>query len=83
MPAEIDAETRSDIVYYAALGYSQQDIGEGLDVSRNTVRKYLEATRDRVSESDDPRGTLVDIIQNEYNWEFPDRQAPSFGDHPM
>jgi transposase len=69
MPAEIDTETRSRIVYYTALGYTQQEVGERVGVSRNTVRKYRRKTREVVEDADDPRQRLCAIIEDEYDWD--------------
>lgn len=69
MPAAIDGATRSDIVYYAAIGYSNRDVADEVGVSRNTVRKYLELTRTAVEESADPRETLCAILEDDYDWE--------------
>lgn len=83
MPAAITDERRSAIVYYAALGYAQQAIAEEVGVSRNTVRKYLRLTREAVEDAEDPRETLAEVIQGQYDWDRPAKRAFSFGDHPM
>ena len=83
MPAPIDDEARSAIVFHAALGYGQAEIAEEVGVSRNTVRKYLRKTREAVEEAEDPRETLSAILRGEYDWERPERGRISFGDHPM
>lgn len=69
MPPAIDAAARGDIVYYAALGYSQRAIAEEVGVSRNTVRKYLELARSAVEESAEPRTTLCAILEDDYDWD--------------
>lgn len=69
MPAPIDRSTRSDIVYYAAQGHSQAEIAAAVDVSRNTVRKYLELTETAVEAANEPRDRLCAIIRDEYDWE--------------
>lgn len=73
MPAAIDTSVRADIVFHAALGYSQQEIADEVDVSRNTVRKYLEAARRNVEASSNPRDALCAIVEDEYDWEGGDR----------
>ena len=83
MPAALDTHDRSAIVYYAALGYAQQEIADEVGVSRNTVRKYLRLNRRIVEDAPDPRETLAAVIREQYDWERPGRTAPSFGDHPM
>ena len=83
MPAEIDDEKRSQIIYYSALGYTQQEISNEVGVARNTVKKYQQKTRKAVESSEIPRKTLTDIIENQYDWEHSQRRIPSFGDHPM
>lgn len=82
MPAEIDYEKRSQIIYYSALGYSQQEISEEVGVARNTVKKYQQKTREAVESDDAPRKTLTNIIENQYDWERSQSRI-SFGDHPM
>ena len=83
MPAALDATERSRIAFYSALGYSQQEIGEELDISRTTVRKYRRKVRAAVENSDTPTETLIAILSNEYEWERSADRIPSFGDHPM
>ena len=84
MPAAIPDETRSRIVFHAALGYSQRDIAEEVGVSRNTVRKYLRRAREAVEESEDPPRALADVVTGQYDWERPDRSAvQGFGDLPQ
>ena len=83
MPAPLDRDARSRIAYYSALGYTQQEIGEKVDVSRTTVRKYQAKIRYAVETSDDPRETLVALVRNEYEWDRSATPIPSFGDHPM
>ena len=83
MPAEIDDEKRSQIIYYSALGYSQQEISDEVGVARNTVKKYQQKTRKEVESADTPRKTLADIIENQYDWERSQSRIVSFGDHPM
>lgn len=83
MPAPLDPATRSRIAFYSALGYSQQEIGQELDISRTTVRKYRAKIWAAVESSDDPEETLVAIIRNQYDWERPSEPSLSFGDHPM
>ena len=83
MPAAIDSATRADIVYYSALGYTQQETSDAVGVSRNTVRKYREAAREAVERADDPRRTLAEIILDEYDWDRSNGPVLSFGDHPM
>jgi len=83
MPAAIDSATRADIVYYSALGYSQQETSDAVGVSRNTVRKYRETAREAVERADDPRRTLAEIILDEYDWDRSNGPVLSFGDHPM
>ena len=83
MPAAIDPATRADIIYYSALGYTQQEISDAVGVSRNTIRKYRRAARDAVADADDPRRTLAEILLNEYNWDRTDGPVLSFGDHAM
>jgi|GEM_PF-1868701 len=68
MPAEIDSATRADIAFYAAQGYSQEAVAEAAGVSRRTVRKYLDRTRDAVETSANPRATLCAILRDEYDW---------------
>jgi transcriptional regulator with XRE-family HTH domain len=69
MPVEIDTTTRADIAFYAAQGYSQEAIAEEAGVSRRTVRKYLDRTREVVEDSADPRATLCAIVVGEYDWD--------------
>lgn len=69
MPAAIDASTRGDIVYYAALGYSQQAVADAVGVSRNTVRKYLELTREIVEDAEEPRERLCAVLEGTYDWD--------------
>lgn len=83
MPAEIDDAKRSQIIYYSALGYSQQEISDEVGVARNTVTKYQRKTRKAVESADTPKETLTDIIENQYDWERSQNKIPSFGDHPM
>jgi predicted transcriptional regulator len=83
MPAAIDATKRADIIYYSALGYTQQEISDVVGVSRNTIRKYRRAAREAVEDADDPRQTLVEILLGEYDWDRPGEPVLSFGDHPM
>lgn len=83
MPAEIDDEKRSQIIYYSALGYTQQEISDEVEVARNTVKKYQQKTRKAVESADTPRKTLADIIENQYDWERSQSRIVSFGDHPM
>lgn len=83
MPAEIDDETRSQIIHYTALGYTQQEISDVVGVSRNTIKKYRELTREAVEATDDPRETLVAILENDYDWDRAKRRSSSFGDLPM
>lgn len=83
MPAEIDDEKRSRIVFYSALGYTQEEIGDEVGVSRNTIVKYRRRAREAVESADDPRETLVSIIENEYDWDRGRNKVISFGDHPM
>lgn len=83
MPAEIEDEKRSQIIYYSALGYTQQEISDEVDVARNTVKKYQQKTRTVVESANTPRKTLADIIENQYDWEHAQNRVPSFGDHPM
>jgi transposase len=73
MPAAIDAATRGDIVFYAALGYSQEAIADEAGVSRRTVRKYLDRARETVERSARPRRTLCAILRGEYDWEQGER----------
>ena len=73
MPAAIDAATRGDIVFYAALGYSQEAIAEEAGVSRRTVRKYLDRAREEVERSARPRRTLCAILRGEHDWERGER----------
>lgn len=82
MPAAISLETRSRIVYYAALGYSQGEISDEIGVSRNTVRKYLREAREIVEDADEPKQKLAAIVQNEDGWEKDRQDIISFGDHP-
>ncbi|PSP94904.1 hypothetical protein BRC78_01050, partial [Halobacteriales archaeon QH_8_68_33] len=79
MPAEIDAATRADIAFYAAQGYSQEGIAEETGVSRRTVRKYLDLTREEVAASDRPRETLCAIVRGEYDWQRGDLTADEGG----
>lgn len=83
MPAEIDDEKRSQIIYYSALGYTQQEISNEAGVARNTVKKYQQKTREAVESSDTPRKTLAEIIENQYDWKRSQSRVMSFGDHPM
>ena len=69
MPAALDPSTRNDIVYYAALGNDQRAIAERLDVSRNTVRKYLTRARAIVEDADQPRERLAAMVRDEYDWD--------------
>ncbi|WP_275736746.1 helix-turn-helix domain-containing protein [Halorhabdus sp. SVX81] len=69
MPAAIDDATRAEIVFRAARGETRSEIAEALDLSRTTVRKYLERTDSVVENSDQPRETLCAIIRNEYDWD--------------
>jgi len=79
MPAEIDTATRADIAFYAAQGYSQEAIAEKAGVSRRTVRKYLDRTRNVVEESADPRATLCAIVRDEYEWDLLGRTPDGAG----
>ena len=79
MPAEIDVATRADIAFYAAQGYSQEGIAEETGVSRRTVRKYLDLTREEVAASDRPRETLCAIVRGEYDWQRGDLTADEGG----
>ena len=83
MPAEIDDETRSQIIYYSALGYTQQEISKEVGVSRNTIRKYRQKAREAIESTNNPQETLADIILNQYDWERSETRTVSFGDHPM
>ena len=83
MPAEISDEKRSQIVYYSALGYTQQEISNEVGVARNTVKKYQQKTRKTVESAEAPKKTLTDIIEDQYDWERSQNRIPSFGDHPM
>lgn len=83
MPAAIDDDARSAIVFHAALGYAQQEIAEEVGVSRNTVRKYLGRTREAVEGAEEPREALAAIVRGDYDWDRPERGRISFGDHPM
>lgn len=69
MPPAIDEAARGNIVFYAALGYSQRAVAEEVGVSRNTARKYLELARAAVEDSSEPRATLCAILEGEYDWE--------------
>lgn len=69
MPAPIDETTRSEIVFRAALGESQTAIAAATDLSRTTVRKYLDETRGIVEESSRPRERLCAIITGSYDWD--------------
>ncbi|WP_136688051.1 helix-turn-helix domain-containing protein [Halorhabdus amylolytica] len=69
MPAAIDDETRSEIVFRAAQGYTRSEIAKTVGISRTTVRKYLEKTIEVTEDSDRPRETLCAIIQNDYDWD--------------
>lgn len=83
MPAAIDDDARSAIVYHAALGYRQAEIAEEVGVARNTVRKYLGKAREAVEAADEPRETLAAIVLGEYDWNRHESGPISFGDHPM
>ena len=84
MPAPIPDEARNRIVFYSALGYSQREIAREVDVSRNTVRKYLELTREAVEGADDPEGVLADVVRGRYDWERPNPASiQGFGDLPQ
>lgn len=79
MPAEIDSATRADIVFYAAQGYSQAEVAEEVGVSRRTVRKYLDRTREAVEESAEPRATLCAIVTDDYEWDLAGRTPDGAG----
>jgi transcriptional regulator with XRE-family HTH domain len=79
MPAAIDAATRADIAFYAAQGYSQEAIAEETGVSRRTVRKYLDRTREVVEDSADPRATLCAILRDDYDWVQGERAPDGVG----
>lgn len=83
MPPEISDTKRSQIIFYSALGYTQREIGEEVDVSRNTIRKYRQKTREIIESANNPEKTLAAIIENRYDWERSKRQIISFGEHPM
>jgi len=83
VPAPIPASVRADIVYHAALGYTNEETAAAVGVSRNTVRKYLRLTRAVVEDADDPREALVDVVRNEYDWTRPAGPGGGFGDLPM
>ena len=69
MPAAIGPSTRNDIIYYVAQGHDQREVAAKLDISRNTVGKYLDRTRAILEEADQPREVVAAMVRDEYDWE--------------
>lgn len=50
-----------------ALGYTHEEVAEGLDIGKNTVKRYMHLTRDRVEDDgEDPFEVFGEMVEDLY-----------------
>lgn len=71
------------VVYYSAPGFTREDIGDEVGVSRDTITKYRHRAREAVESADDSRETLASVIQDDHDWDRGQHESIPFEEHPI